>query len=211
MSYNIVPSVVTGQAYPASSYNTYVKGNFEALWIYTTAGDIVYASSSTVLARLGIGANNSLLRSTGSAPSWMAPGSALQQLRVNAAGNALEWANSFTALTAYKISTNWNGSSKSVANTNVALTEFDASYTSSLGIKAVLLALSASWAAASGANTVNIRPNNTGTANGLLVRSLIAGQFIDNFGVVPVSAGNINIDVTGAAATVYIAMWGYLQ
>ena len=70
MSYNVVPSVVTGQTYPASSYNTYVKGNFDAMWIYTTLGDLVYAASASALTRLGIGVNKLFLQSNGSAPVW---------------------------------------------------------------------------------------------------------------------------------------------
>ncbi len=92
MAYTAVPSVVTGQTYPAASYNTYIKDNFAALWVYTTQGDIAYATGANALARLGISAANSLMRSTGSALAWFAPGAALQHLRMNASATALEWA-----------------------------------------------------------------------------------------------------------------------
>jgi hypothetical protein len=72
MAYSSVPSVVTGQTYPASSYNTYVKANFDALWVFTTAGDIAYASTPTTRARLGIGQPGEVLtvNPAGNAPIW---------------------------------------------------------------------------------------------------------------------------------------------
>lgn len=77
MSYTTVPSVVTGQTYSAANYNTYVKGNLDALWVYSTAGDIAYATGAAALARLGIGAANRLLVSNGSMPTWVALASIL--------------------------------------------------------------------------------------------------------------------------------------
>jgi len=43
MNNNIAPSVATDQARPASSYNTYVKNNFEALWLWSfPSNEFVY-------------------------------------------------------------------------------------------------------------------------------------------------------------------------
>lgn len=110
MSYNVVPTVANGDSWSAAQHNTYIKNNFAAVWPYTTIGDIAYATASNTLGRLGIGGLGAILRSTGSAPawvaspatrsilqhnatnpSWLATGSALQMLRVNAAANAFEW------------------------------------------------------------------------------------------------------------------------
>lgn len=100
MSYAAVPSVVTGQIYSAANYNTYVKGNIDAIWVYTTQGDIVYASSASALARLGIGAANTLLKSTGSAPAWAALSSILgaAAMVVSQAAGDLFYAISGTAI-----------------------------------------------------------------------------------------------------------------
>lgn len=38
--------------------------------LVTTAGDLIYATASAVLARLGIGANGTALQSNGTAPTW---------------------------------------------------------------------------------------------------------------------------------------------
>lgn len=70
MAFNNSFTAVTGATYTAAQYNTHTRDNLTAIWVYTTAGDISYASSATTLARLAIGANGSYLESTGSAPQW---------------------------------------------------------------------------------------------------------------------------------------------
>jgi microcystin-dependent protein len=77
MAYSAVPAVVTGQTYLASDYNTYIKDNLAALWQYTTAGDIVYATSSSTLSRLGVGANGKVLTVTAGLPAWETPATQL--------------------------------------------------------------------------------------------------------------------------------------
>jgi len=67
---------VSGELVTASLMNTYVRDNQTALVgghmeiASQAAGDVLYASSSTALARLGIGAANSILHSNGSAIAW---------------------------------------------------------------------------------------------------------------------------------------------
>ena len=53
MGYASVFTAVTGATYTAAQFNTYTRDNFAAVWVYTTAGDMVYAASSTTLSRLG--------------------------------------------------------------------------------------------------------------------------------------------------------------
>lgn len=71
MAFNNSFTAVTGATYTAAQYNTHVRDNFTAIWVYTTAGDISYATSATTLQRLGIGAVGSVLGSSGSAPRWV--------------------------------------------------------------------------------------------------------------------------------------------
>jgi hypothetical protein len=61
---------VTGATYTAAQYNTYTRGNFTAIWVYTNAGDMAHATSATTLSRLAIGANGSYLESNGTSPQW---------------------------------------------------------------------------------------------------------------------------------------------
>jgi hypothetical protein len=185
-----VPIVATGDFIDAAFINQYWGDNMAARWPYTAKGDIAVAIGANTLIALPVGANNKLLVADSTQSSGM------------------KWDYNFVPLTTKKNSTNWNGSSKTIGTYTVALTEFDAAYTSGFGIRAVLISLAASWAAASAGSLVNIHPPSS-TGNGLLVRSLVAGFFIDNSGIVPTSAGNIEIIVAGASATVYVDMWGY--
>ena len=63
-------AVTRTATYTAAQYNTHTRDNFTAIWVYTTAGDIAYATSATTLARLGIGSVGQIVYSTGSAPVW---------------------------------------------------------------------------------------------------------------------------------------------
>lgn len=70
MSFNNGFTAVTGATYTAAQYNTYVRDNFTAIWVGTTAGDLDYYTSATAKTRLAIGTAGKILMSTGSAPSW---------------------------------------------------------------------------------------------------------------------------------------------
>jgi len=73
MAYSAVPTVVTGQTWTAANQNTYVKDNFAAVFPYTTAGDIAYATSASALTRLAVGGLGALLGATATAPAWLTP------------------------------------------------------------------------------------------------------------------------------------------
>jgi hypothetical protein len=71
MAFNNSFTAVTGATYTAAQYNTYVRDNFTAIWVGTTAGDIDYYTSSTAKNRVAIGNNGAWLESNGSAPLWV--------------------------------------------------------------------------------------------------------------------------------------------
>lgn len=83
-------AVTKTATYTAAQYNTHVRDNMAALWVYTTAGDIAYATGATGLARLGIGGAGALLYSAGSAPAWKAAGGA-GELLYGAGAAAPNW------------------------------------------------------------------------------------------------------------------------
>ena len=70
MAFSTVPLVATSDSWTASQHNTYIRDNFAAVWVGTTAGDTDYYSSSTAKTRLAIGTANQIKYSTGSAPAW---------------------------------------------------------------------------------------------------------------------------------------------
>lgn len=90
-------TAVVGATYTAAQYNTHVRDNFTAIWVYTTAGDIAYATSATALARLAKGST------------------AYQTLRMNAGLTAPEWGG-YIAGKAKRTS---NQSISNVTSTNV--------------------------------------------------------------------------------------------
>lgn len=60
MAYNAHPTVVTGQIWAASDQNTYVAGNFQTIFVYTTKGDIAVAKDSDELVRVAIGSDGTI-------------------------------------------------------------------------------------------------------------------------------------------------------
>lgn len=71
MSFNNSFTAVTGATYTAAQYNTHTRDNLTAIWVYTTAGDISYATGATALSRLAIGANTTtVLMPSAGVPSW---------------------------------------------------------------------------------------------------------------------------------------------
>ncbi len=86
MAFDNSYTAVTGATYTASDYNTYTKGNFSAVWVGTTAGDLDYYTSSTAKSRLALTAGGVLVAGS-SAPQWEA-GSAFQVLMSNGSSPA---------------------------------------------------------------------------------------------------------------------------
>lgn len=91
MAYNVVPTVANGDSWSAAQHNTYIKDNFAAVWPYTTAGDMNYATASNALARLAISSVGGMLYSTGSAPAWLARPSVSSLLSHPGGASAPAW------------------------------------------------------------------------------------------------------------------------
>lgn len=85
MAFNNSFTAVTGATFTAAQYNTYVRDNFTAMWVYTTAGDIVYATSSTALNRLALSVGG-VLYGGASAPAWLAKPTVDSVLKNTSAG-----------------------------------------------------------------------------------------------------------------------------
>lgn len=65
-----------GEVVTKTMLDQQIRDNMNAIWVGTTAGDIDYYTSATAKSRVAIGANGGILKSTGSAPSWVAAGGA---------------------------------------------------------------------------------------------------------------------------------------
>lgn len=65
-------TAVVGATYTAAQYNTHVRDNFTAVWVYTSAGDMAYATSATALARLAKPSVDSVMKMTSlGVASWL--------------------------------------------------------------------------------------------------------------------------------------------
>ncbi len=66
-------TAVTGATILASQWNTSGRDNLNAIWVYTAAGDIAYATSATQLARLAKPSGASLLQNNNTGTlAWIA-------------------------------------------------------------------------------------------------------------------------------------------
>jgi len=102
MAWSAPFTAVLGATITAASHNTGYRDNLNAIWVYTTAGDMSYASSATALARLAVGADDTVLRSTGTAPSWgnlPFSGALITRTTTQSINDSTETAITFTAET----------------------------------------------------------------------------------------------------------------
>ena len=76
MAYNAPSSRSTGDLINATIWNADIVANIVAIYAgglsvtSQAVGDVLYASSTTQFARVGIGSANKVLTSSGSAPQW---------------------------------------------------------------------------------------------------------------------------------------------
>jgi len=126
MAYSAVPLTATGDWIDAAWINQYVRDNFAAGVpdVFTAAGEIPYATGANAAGVLSLVAGG-VLYGGGSAPAWLAKpanlallqndntgvpswlmiGNPLEVLRVNSAGNALEFSGGLTTITHHNDST----------------------------------------------------------------------------------------------------------
>ena len=118
MAFNNNFTAITGATYTASQYNTHTRDNLTAIWVYTTAGDIAYATGATTLTRLAAPAGLSLMQHNGTVPSYLAKGAANKILRMNSTGTAFEWGSN-TDLFGFAASTTVTNSA-SITGTDIS-------------------------------------------------------------------------------------------
>jgi len=107
MAFDNTFTAVVGATYTAAQYNTYTKGNFTAIWVGTTAGDIDYYTGASAKARLAL-VPGGVLYGGASAPAYSGAGAAGQILQFDTlpfwgalvksrqGGNASNWSTQGT-------------------------------------------------------------------------------------------------------------------
>lgn len=94
MAITTVPSAVTGQTLSAANWNTQVRDNINGFFVFTTAGDMIYATGASALARLALVVGG-IMYGGASAPAWLAAPSVDSLLKNTVAGTP-----SYLAITA---------------------------------------------------------------------------------------------------------------
>lgn len=90
MAYTPVPTVSTGDSWTAQDMNRYVKDNFAAgvPGLMTTKGDIVAATGVDAAARVGVGANDSVLFANSNKEAGMEFGDQDNEVRTHGDGGS---------------------------------------------------------------------------------------------------------------------------
>lgn len=193
MAYTPVPAVAADDWIDEIFINTYWVDNMAAMVpdVFSAKGQLAVGLGVDTMGVLNVGSNGKVLMADSTQTLGM------------------KWELPIVLFEEKVTNTSWDGDNKPVATTVIAANTFNASLPNSA--RALLLSVSARWAAASNANFVNIRCDNLNGGNGVVVRAQVANVFQDNFGIVTLdSSGEFAIQVGGAAADVIIDVWGYL-
>ncbi len=193
MAYTPVPSVAVNDWIDEIFINTYWVNNMAAMApdVFSAKGQMSIGTGVDAMGVLSVGSNNKVLMAD-----------ATQSVGVKWDWNVVVFGGNVS-------NSAWEGDNKSIGTTTIAANNFNVSLPNTA--RALFVTLSARWTTASDGNFVNIRPGGASSGNGVLVRSQVANVFQDNAGVVPLNAsGEFAIKVSGAAADVYIDIWGYI-
>lgn len=192
MAFTPVPAVIAGDWIDEVFINTYWVDNMAAGVpdVFTAKGQLAVASGVDALGVLSVGANNKVL------------------LADSAQSLGVKWDWNVVLVTSRLTNTGWDGDNKSTGTTIFTANAFNASLPNTA--RALFMSVSAKWAAASDANFINVKCNG-GSGNGIVVRSQVANSFQDNAGLITLDAsGQFQITVGGAAADVFLDVWGYI-
>jgi hypothetical protein len=119
MAFTTHPTVVPGDTWTASNQNTYIKDNFDALWVGTTRGDIDFYSSATSKSRLPLTAGG-ILYGGSLDPAWLAKPSALSILQHNATTPSWLAIGAIPGLLHAKATVDYNASDQVISSSTFA-------------------------------------------------------------------------------------------
>ncbi len=190
--YTPVPAFLTGDLIDEPFLNTYWRNNMAAGLpdMFSAKGQLAVGLGVDDMGVLNVGTNGMVLTAD------------------SAEMTGLKWSFNAVFFTTYRTNPNWDGDNHGTGTTIIAANTFNADLPNTA--RALIISVSAKWAAASGGSYINIKPTNNLQVC-LAVRAQVAGYFQDNMGVVPLDAlGQMYIEIAGAAADVGINVWGYL-
>jgi len=167
-----------------------LQSNLNELWKYTTAGDILYAGTSTSLSRLPLGTTNQVLKVVGGVPVWsdLIPQTVL--------------------FTDVKTNASWNGSSKSVGVYDITANTFNSDIPTSA--KGIIVFVTAKWATDGFAYNINIKTK--GASNPVLYIRNDTNYYLEKQAIIPLdSNGQFTVSVqTSTVEYIKIHVLGYI-
>lgn len=115
----------------------------------------------------------------------------------------------FVPLSTPATSTDWDGNDTKTPGT-YSIDTSASPWSIPAGVKAVLVQVSAQWAAANNSSTLTVRPRG-GSTNVMVIRASVASVNVDGMGIIPCDAnGDIDIVVSTAnAVNTVLRIWGY--
>jgi len=167
-----------------------LRSNLNELWKYTTAGDILYAGSSTSLSRLPIGTTDQVLSVSGGVPVWRTI------------------SNQTILFTEPKTNASWNGSSKSVASYDITANSFNSDIPTTA--KGIIAFITAKWSTDGSGNNIHIKTK--GATNPIIYLRNDTNYYIEKQATIPLdSNGDFTVVVqTATCDYVKIHVVGYV-
>lgn len=167
-----------------------LQSNLNELWKYTTAGDILYAGTSTSLSRLPIGTANQVLKVVGGVPVWS------------------DLITQTVLFTEPKTNASWDGVSKSVASYDITANTFNSDIPTNA--KGIMVFVTAKWTTNGSGYNVNIKTK--GATNPVLYLRNDTNYYIEKQGIIPLDANGVfTVSVqTNTVEYIKIHVLGYI-
>jgi hypothetical protein len=159
-----------------------IQSNFNELWKYTTAGDILYAGTSTSLSRLPIGTTNQVLKVVGGVPVWtdLIPQTIL--------------------FTEPKTNASWNGSSKSANSYDITANSFNSDIPTSA--KGIIAFITAKWATSGSGYNIHIKTK--GATNPVIYLRNDTNYYLEKQATIPLDSNGVFTVVVQTATCDYV-------
>ena len=167
-----------------------LQSNLNELWKYTTAGDILYAGTSTSLSRLPLGTTNQVLKVVGGVPVW---------------SNLIPQTVLFTEP---KTNASWDGSSKTTGSYDITANTFNSDIPTSA--KGIMVFVTAKWTTNGSAYNINIKTK--GATNPVIYLRNDTNYFIEKQATIPLdSNGQFTVIVqTATVEYIKVHVLGYI-
>lgn len=191
MGYSPVPAVLAGDWIDEVFINTYWVDNMAAGVpdIFTAKGQLAVASGANAAGVLGVGADGTVV--TADAAELL--------------GVKWEQPTKIVFFSTFQTSSSWDGDSKNLGTYTINISDFYASFPA--GVRALVVSLAGKTSVAGGSSVRILTP---ATGFGIYVDIPTGNKYASNWGLAPVTSGQIKVIVAATTTDVYIEVQGYV-